>query len=972
MRIPFYLIKIPLALWTSLLLCTSFAQSPDPTPYWQAGHAYLARQMPDSALYHFRYAASYAVAQQANFANAQKIQQAITGLLAQAPAHSLPGLYSLYTAQAYALEQNELYLPAQQAYQQALSLLTPAQRQGNYAAAYIQRPLANIYTRLGQYSTAQTLLQQALNTAKQQQNTNLQAECNIDLHTVLLEQGQIAPARAVAQQIGQLAPALPPRNLAMWHLKTAQQALQQQDTTQALEAVQQGLALPLPYQDSTRPAWQNALAAQHLSGLYALQASILSQQDFEQALAAAQQALSLAQKAYAPTQVRVKGKIGNQLARLYLQAQMPEQAQTYLTQSLALFLGSYSQLNTAVPDSLLQAENTLLEALQLAGQCYQQLAQTATTRQQPHYQAGLYAYEAALKVLAHLQAVYIDPNATIQLHQTFAALPEQILQHLLILPASQWNSRQWALAFAAFEAVQGNALHQQLARARAWQGPDSLAQQVQTLQRSLAQLSQQRSLHPALLATNQASSYPGPALNELDSLMAQQQIQLNLLMGTANAPAATGTSTTNAIKQPFINSVPYLQRLQQVQRFLFNHYQHGWAQILQGQSHTYVILITQHHKRLVRFAHAPFHALYQQYFAYLQKPDSGYVKNVVVRLPAKFKEALNFVRQHEALTALHVVPHGIFYNLPAELWGVTHLTTGQLSYLGSHLAVHYQHAAGILLLQAQRPAYINAPIQAYAPSYNNVVANNNMVAQTRGKSAQWRWQMPPNGLPALAPLPGARQEIANIQQLFPQARLYTDSLATRQQFLMQAAQGGWHHLAMHANTYQDLPQLSALYFNNAALPAATLYAQNLPLQMAVLSACNTAQGPQVKGEGVYNLARAFAWAGTRNTVVSLWPVPDEATRIIMQEFYNELAQGKEAAQALRQAKITYVAQAPPLRQHPWYWAGFIINGPPVYLVEPPKQQELPFEFVVVLVALICISLFFGLKFKRESKAPQTK
>jgi CHAT domain-containing protein/tetratricopeptide (TPR) repeat protein len=95
-------------------------------------------------------------------------------------------------------------------------------------------------------------------------------------------------------------------------------------------------------------------------------------------------------------------------------------------------------------------------------------------------------------------------------------------------------------------------------------------------------------------------------------------------------------------------------------------------------------------------------------------------------------------------------------------------------------------------------------------------------------------------------------------------------------------------------------------------------------QLVVLSACQTGVGAAPSGEGVYGLRLALAAAGAESQVVSLWNVADSSARVLMREFYGELARGAGRAQALRQAKLRMLQQ--PRFAHPYYWAPFIQAG----------------------------------------------
>ena len=99
-------------------------------------------------------------------------------------------------------------------------------------------------------------------------------------------------------------------------------------------------------------------------------------------------------------------------------------------------------------------------------------------------------------------------------------------------------------------------------------------------------------------------------------------------------------------------------------------------------------------------------------------------------------------------------------------------------------------------------------------------------------------------------------------------------------------------------------------------------------RLVVLSCCHSAWG-EVKSEGVVGIARAFLGAGARSVLVSLWAIDDEATMEFMKVFYQHLAHGQSASEALNIAMKS-------MRESDRfsavkYWAPFVLIGDDVTL-----------------------------------------
>jgi CHAT domain-containing protein/tetratricopeptide (TPR) repeat protein len=142
------------------------------------------------------------------------------------------------------------------------------------------------------------------------------------------------------------------------------------------------------------------------------------------------------------------------------------------------------------------------------------------------------------------------------------------------------------------------------------------------------------------------------------------------------------------------------------------------------------------------------------------------------------------------------------------------------------------------------------------------------------------------------------------------------------------------HFATHALVNSLHPELSGLVLSlvdsegkprDGFLQAHEIYGLKLRADLAVLSACRTALGKEIRGEGLMSLTRAFMAAGVPRVVASLWSVPDAATAELMTRFYRGvMTDGLAPAAALRKAQDSLRKDKRWLA--PYFWAGFTLLG----------------------------------------------
>jgi CHAT domain-containing protein len=185
---------------------------------------------------------------------------------------------------------------------------------------------------------------------------------------------------------------------------------------------------------------------------------------------------------------------------------------------------------------------------------------------------------------------------------------------------------------------------------------------------------------------------------------------------------------------------------------------------------------------------------------------------------------------------------------------------------------------------------------------------------------------------SLVRLPSSGREAKAIAGLFPQSRVYLGADATEERVKSLGPETRLVHFACHGLLDERFPLNSALALSvpepkaegqeNGLLQAWEIFESvRLDADLVTLSACDTALGREMGGEGLIGLTRAFQYAGARSVLASLWSIADVSTARFMQSFYGNLRKGMSKDEALRAAQIERIRDT-----HPFYWAAFQLTG----------------------------------------------
>ncbi len=304
---------------------------------------------------------------------------------------------------------------------------------------------------------------------------------------------------------------------------------------------------------------------------------------------------------------------------------------------------------------------------------------------------------------------------------------------------------------------------------------------------------------------------------------------------------------------------------------------------------------------------------------------------------------------------LIIIPDGELGHLPYEAFltqkAPAHQDYSQLDYLIKKYSVSYHYAASLWKEnKMEAPRDNNQSIFAMAAQYkinsDTTVSRSDLPIHEELRNK-------------LSPLPAAQLEVELLAKEY-RGFFGFDSLATEKEFKQHVKNYGIIHLAMHSWLNENSPTLSGLFFTedhgneneNNLLQAYEISKLELHADLVVLSACETGYGKFEKGNGIASLARAFMYAGVPSLVVSLWQVEDLATAKIMKHFYSNLASGMDKAEAIRQAKLTFINNAKGQQAHPAYWSPFIQIGDSKPITIHRKIAISPWYFGLFFLLLV--------------------
>ena len=316
------------------------------------------------------------------------------------------------------------------------------------------------------------------------------------------------------------------------------------------------------------------------------------------------------------------------------------------------------------------------------------------------------------------------------------------------------------------------------------------------------------------------------------------------------------------------------------------------------------------------------------------------------------------------VTRLVIVPDGPLHRVP---WDA--LRTADGHYLVERHAVTLAPSTGVLrTLRGRAPNTGPLRLLAYGdPAFAGSAAASSREAAGSGAEVYRSVFDSAGGLPRLE---ASAREAALVARFADEAEVRTRERASAA-YLKRAPLDGFRvlHLATHALVDERAVTRTVLAVapgegESGFLGPSDLAALKLDADLVVLSACRSAGGVVVDGEGVQGLTAPLLEAGARAVVATQWRIGDRSTVRFVDDFYRAMVGGRPVSEALQAAKVAALRRGAPARE----WAAFTVIGDPMLVVPVHAPRTGARWWLVAGAALLVMLVGYGLLTRRRSMA----
>lgn len=364
-----------------------------------------------------------------------------------------------------------------------------------------------------------------------------------------------------------------------------------------------------------------------------------------------------------------------------------------------------------------------------------------------------------------------------------------------------------------------------------------------------------------------------------------------------------------------------------------------------GEPNSYLFLATRRHLKVITLpGEKEISSEIQKLSDVLQKPDRMWqdlerTHTSYVDISSRLHDILIKPAYPELADKkmLLIVPDGTLNYLPFEVLLTSkpqsqNIDFSKLPYLIRKFQIHYAPSVSVLSAirsnLLQREGENSRELLAVAdPVYGS------QAGDMRGSNPDIYGILKAVG--GLTSLPNTRVEVEQIAELYPKEKVtLLMGKEANEKNIKHTELRDYRllHFAAHGIINEDQSEFSSLVLSadedgqeDGFLMMREVFDLKLNADLVTLSACRTALGQRIRGEGIHSLARAFLYAGTSSVLVSLWDVSDKSTAALMKRMYGSMVvNGDNKVGALRKAKLEMIEGEQ--YSHPYYWAPFVLIG----------------------------------------------
>ncbi|NML23473.1 CHAT domain-containing protein [Pseudoflavitalea sp. G-6-1-2] len=640
---------------------------------------------------------------------------------------------------------------------------------------------------------------------------------------------------------------------------------------------------------------------------------LLHRQEYAASISNAKEAMQLLQQYFPVTHQREKAKLHVLLGDIYQQHQQAPRAMDHYQQAMLLLLPGWKPANAQQlpPDELLYPENTITDAL--AGKA-----------------AALASMQYDDIALEHYFSMF---RAARKLREAFAYTSSRVRDmQLLRSRAEAAMDLAWSLhSRSSVSALYKNKLLlvTELSKAQVLQEERSLRWQFRSNASSDVLQNKKRRLQEAIIYyQHEIIEARGKEKEKLSALAEETEYELTLLNKRNNDSSVTASSgLTSADLLQMLTAIPAGTSM---------------LSFFEGRNNSYVIRFNaQGVTDLIRLQGADQLAGSIRSFV---KKWYGSGAQPMINAPVVYA-AESYHLYNTILGQLKwapgqqciLLPDGSFGQLPFDAL----LTEPTESSNAGNWNMFFKKC---LLSQAWS-------LQTWYEQQKANYAQGNFAAWFVAKSSN-------NQLPELE----VEKEQQWLEAQFP-GKYYLNEKASWQAFQLNADSASVLHIGTHAVAAQAGNDPYLQLFDQPYYLFDLQYKHFAPA-LVWLGACRTGDGELMEGEGVNSLSRAFTVAGAGGVVAGMWNVNDKASAEIMEQFYQQVAGGQNAALALHSAKDDYLYRhrKNQLLQLPYYWAGYTYSGHLQSIYMPIKTPA--FAWILAMISIMIMIGFFLWFFKK--------